>query len=299
MKRIGPIKTLKNILILSRPKQWIKSLLIIVPPIISSELINWSYHNLVAFLNVFIIFVVASISIYLLNDWIDIDKDKLHPIKKKRPLAGSEISKTSVAVYFVCIISTFILLFIKSPQNLKLILTCYLTINFFYTLFLKHIAYWEMFAVSSGFVLRALAGATLVAKEPSREFYVIIFFGSLLIVAAKRLAELQHETHIHRRVLSSYTARGLENVISLTTFVIIATYCLFLFSAFFSTQSLPSIVILYFSALPFLVIMFLLQELAQNGQLEAPEIQMITNKGLLVNSLLWILFFVVHAWLEN
>ena len=299
MKRNGHINTVKNLLILSRPKQWIKSLLIIVPPLISGEVLAWNFNEAISFFKILLAFVVASINIYLLNDWIDIERDKLHPNKKNRPLAAGTIKKTNLTAYSIFILLLLLFLLVNSQQNIKLIIVSYLGLNLLYTLSLKKIAYWEMFAVSLGFVLRALAGTTLVTKQPSSEFFAIIFFGSLLVVVAKRMSELEHDAKTHRKVLANYKTSSLKNIINLCTAIIIGAYFIFISSTFFSRLSPLPTFILYFSILPFMVIMFLIQELAIDGKLEAPETQFISNRKLLINSIIWILLFVFYALMKD
>ena len=284
---------------LSRPKQWLKSFLILVPPIISGELIRWTAQDAIQFFKAILVFTLASITIYILNDFIDIEKDRAHPSKRLRPLASSQISKASVATYLLFIVTWLVVGLYHSSNQLITLVGSYLIINLFYITFLKHVAYWEMLAVSSGFVLRALAGTTLVSKEPSNEFFVIIFFGSLLIVTAKRLAELKHDAQIHRNVLSHYDKENLQSIISLSIFVIISSYCLFIFSSYFSNYSQLAAIFLYASILPFMVIMFVIQGLAFSGELEAPESALLKNMSLFVNSFIWIILFISYSFLRG
>jgi decaprenyl-phosphate phosphoribosyltransferase len=299
MKRSGLIRILSSLLKLSRPKQWLKSLLILVPPIISGEIIYWTSGNIVDFFKILIIFTLAAIGIYTLNDLIDIKKDRLHPRKKFRPLASSEISAVIVLIFLIAISSLLFAGFYDSSNEVQIIIGSYLTINILYITLLKHVPYWEMLAVSSGFVLRALAGTTLVSKEPSKEFFVIIFFGSLLIVVAKRLAEFKHTPQIQRKVLAHYTQENLRSIISLSIFVIIAAYCLFIFSSYFVDISRLGTIVLYASIFPFMVIMFIIQGLAFSGELEAPETALAKNVGLFANSIIWIILFITYSYLKG
>jgi 4-hydroxybenzoate polyprenyltransferase len=177
--------------------------------------------------------------------------------------------------------------------KIKYIILSYIFLNIFYSFLLKKIAYWEMFSVSTGFMLRVLAGTILVNKTTSPEFYVIVFFGSLLIISGKRLSELNNIKESQRSVLNSYKIKNIEGIINLSFVLVIGTYLLFIFSAYFSNYLDISKIFIYFSCFPFLVIIFNIHSVAINGELKNPELQFFTNKNLIINALIWISVFLV------
>ena len=126
---------MKNYIKLIRVKHWLKNLLVFLPIFFSKNILNTNY--LIICLLAFIVFCFASSIIYVLNDMSDIEKDKLHPIKKNRPLASGKISKKQawlVMIFLASIISIIMYFFYKKTENIFVILIplIYIVLNIFY-----------------------------------------------------------------------------------------------------------------------------------------------------------------------
>ena len=193
-----------NYLKLIRVKQWIKNLLIFIP-LISSGLINNS--NVLTCIIGFFSFCFASSFIYIINDIKDIEKDRLHPTKKNRPLASGKIKKYQAEIIaIIMLIATFIITLIIHNNILNLstyLLLAYIVINVFYSFGLKNIAILDIALLASGFVIRVYYGASLINVEVSNWLFLTILSASLFLGLGKRKKELMQNRN-SRKVLKEY-----------------------------------------------------------------------------------------------
>lgn len=283
---------LTGIFALSRPKQISKNLLVILPATVSGEIFTWfnNTSKYLELLTVLICFSIASIIVYILNDILDFQNDKKNPQRLNRPLVSGKVNKKSAVIYAFFLSTTLSLLLISSSSSLvKLILT-YITINFLYSIKLKQIKYWEIIAVSSGYVLRALAGATIVDSSPSQEFYLFILFFSVSIVASKRMSELIASTSIYRTVLGSYTKESLITIYTISITISLYAYSSFIFSLSLNnessfalnTTSVTSLLIL-------LIIFFEFTTISFKGLVQSPEDLLKSNRFIQIQVLLFVI----------
>jgi 4-hydroxybenzoate polyprenyltransferase len=285
---------------LFRPRQQIKNFLIFLPGIISSEIFRWPLQRFWMSFVYLVGFAVISGNVYVINDLADFRKDKLHPVKSKRTLASGALSKMGAVTTSLVSIAALEVLIHFSPLSFRaqMILVSYFLINVVYSLKGKEIPYWEMVMVSFGFVLRVLLGALLVSRKPSFAFFEIIFFGSLMIVMAKRFAELSHDENIQRKVLKSYSSEFIKSGLIVVTAIIVFAYCTYVSSGFFLIHNVVARCFLYASAIPFLLIILELLDNSLKGKLEQPE-QVITSKPLAVSALLWLTLFIGYSWFNS
>ena len=281
-----------------RPKQWPKSMLVFAAPMISGEIVNWSTRDYLELILVFSLFVGLSSGIYIFNDLLDAEADRTHPTKRYRPIAAGEISPSAAAIICVIVVILIGIISLWSSSTIRLILVTYLVVNILYSTFLKRIPFWEMFAVSSGFVLRTVAGASLVQRSPSAEFLVIVLLGSLFIVASKRLSEIKNSEMTPRKVTNDYTKDSLSRLLLIFSTLIIATYFLFVSSSYFKQDLNIGLVFLYLSVIPFTITQFSILNLAEEGLLEAPEKIFWSINPVSVNALLWFIAFTTYSILE-
>ena len=159
---------MKKYLELIRAKHWIKNILIFIPLLCSNEI---NRNNIIKIILAFFAFSFATSFVYILNDIKDIEKDKIHPRKCKRPLPSGKIKK-SIAIYIAIIMITLSIIincFInKNILNISLyLLLSYIIINVFYSLGLKNIAIIDVILLASGFVIRVYYGAAINDIEVS------------------------------------------------------------------------------------------------------------------------------------
>lgn len=218
---------MKNVIKIIRVKSWIKNIFVFFPLVFSLNLLNTTKFELTVI--ACLVFSIAASIIYVCNDIIDIERDKLHPRKKNRPLPSGKITKFKAKI-IVCFL---VLLCLAGMSILNaqfaLIVGVYLVLNFFYIFWFKHINIIESMLIPSNFVLRVLAGCSVINVIPSHWILVITFFVSLFLVFIKRRSELlllDNQTE-HRPVLKNYTEQTLWAYIIISATITVAAYILY------------------------------------------------------------------------
>lgn len=211
---------------LARPRQWAKNLLVFAAPgaagiLNSSEPLR---YTLVAF----VCFCLAAAGTYYINDANDADADRLHPKKRRRPVAAGVVPRpVAYAGGFGLLVAAVALSF---SVNLKLAATvaAYVVLTTLYSNFLKNIPVVDLLAIAGGFVLRAVAGAAATDIPISNWFFIITVFGSLFIVAGKRGAEAKEmgaDASEFRSVLAAYSESYTAYLRSVTSSAMLVGYC--------------------------------------------------------------------------
>jgi 4-hydroxybenzoate polyprenyltransferase len=216
-----------------RPKQWIKNFVIFAPLTFDVKLFNPQY--LLQTIAGFVLLCLISGAVYIINDLVDINKDRQHPKKRDRPLASGQLG-SGVAI----VVATMIPL-IGLPLGFLLhfvfgtILTLYLLIQFAYSLWLKNIVIIDVMILASGFLLRVAAGVPLVdAERFSPWLYICMTLVALLFGFGKRRHELvllRENANAHRQSLQEYNLALLDHIISIVTASTLLAYALYTFSA--------------------------------------------------------------------
>lgn len=216
-----------------RVHQWIKNFLILAPLLFSGRLFDT--NSLFLSLLTFLAFSFAASSIYVLNDIKDVESDRKHPIKQKRPLASGKLPMTTaVASAIVCILLTVSILAYIADFKLAMIIVAYCTINILYSLYLKHISIVDCIVISVGFELRILAGCEGIDVQPSDFMLVVTFFLALLLAFIKRKGELKvldKAAHGHRKALSGYSIKLLDTYIHSCTTMTLISYMFYTIDA--------------------------------------------------------------------
>ena len=220
---------MKNYIKLIRVKHWLKNLLVFLPIFFSKNILNTNY--LIICLLAFIVFCFASSIIYVLNDMSDIEKDKLHPIKKNRPLASGKISKKQawlVMIFLASIISIIMYFFYKKTENIFVILIplIYIVLNIFYSKGLKNVPIIDVVILVSGFLLRVMYGGVVINVEVSKFLYLMIIFGSFYLGFGKRRNEILKNGNKSRKVLSLYNREFLDKNMYVCLALAIVSYSL-------------------------------------------------------------------------
>lgn len=275
-----------------RPRQWIKNLIIYIPfaftlreywrPF-SAEMWTLIERATLAF----ILFCALSGIIYLINDLVDLEKDRLHPKKRFRPLASGALSQNVARGAIV------VLLLLTLPASFALgvwfgvIALIYVSLMLLYSFALKNIVILDVFTLAAGFVLRALAGAAAIQVPASPWLYVCTALLALFIGFAKRRHELvllEDNATQHRLILKEYTPEVLDQMISVTTASFVMAYSLYTFSA----KNLPPNNAMMLT-IPFaLFIVFRLLYLVHiKGEGGSPEEMLLRDRWLFSAVLLW------------
>ncbi len=222
-----------------RPRQWTKNFIIFIPLVFTLRQ-YWQPFTLQMYaligttLAAFFLFCIFSGVVYLINDLVDIEKDRLHPIKRNRPLASGKLKKSyAIAAIIILFLVSLPLAFLLD-FNFGLISVVYLAINLVYSYLLKNIVIVDVFVVAGGFVLRAVAGAVVIHVPASPWLYVCTILLSLFISFSKRRHELvilEGNATNHRAILKEYSKEVLDEMISVTTASFVIAYSLYTFTA--------------------------------------------------------------------
>lgn len=220
------------ILLSLRPRQWTKNGIVFAALVFARRV-----FEPVPFLQAtaaFLLFCAASGAVYLVNDIMDVEQDRLHPRKRHRPIAAGDLSiPLAWAVAGGLVAATLALAYLVRPLLAGLILA-YFVLQFAYSLVLKHQVILDVFTIAAGFVLRAAAGAVAISVPISPWLYVCTILLALFLGLAKRRAEimlLNTAAGSHRRILEEYSATLLEEMIAVVTSSTVMAYSLYTFSA--------------------------------------------------------------------
>lgn len=225
---------LKALIKTMRPRQWIKNGFIFFALIFDRQL--FLTEPFLRTVMGFFLFCLVSSAVYLFNDIADVEADRNHPEKKKRPIASGKLPVR------VAWIAALLLVILAIPFGywlspfFALILVAYLVINLLYSRWLKHVPILDVMIISSGFVLRVAAGVALIypVERFSPWLYMITILFSLYIGLGKRRAELNllaQGASAHRKVFDGYTIPLLDQYITIVSGMTIIAYSLYTFSA--------------------------------------------------------------------
>lgn len=220
---------MKKYIKLIRAKHWLKNGLIFLPIFFGLNLFNINYF--LTCLLAFIVFCFTSSIVYILNDMSDIEKDKLHPVKKFRPLASGEVSKKqayNVMILLAIVIAIIMSFFFKTTKNIFVILIplIYLILNILYSKKLKNEPIIDVVILVSGFVLRVMYGGVVIDVEVSKFLYLMIIFGSFYLGFGKRRNEIIKNGNKSRNVLSLYNKEFLDKNMYVCLGLAIVSYTL-------------------------------------------------------------------------
>ncbi len=224
----GPLAWLIAVTQTARPRQWPKNLLVFAAPLAGASLgrdDGLGYALLAAG-----VFTAAASAVYLVNDVADAERDRQHPRKRLRAVASGRLPRAhavAVAVLAVAVAEAVSLYF--GERTLAVLAAVYLVLSLLYTLVLKHIPVIELVFVASGFVLRALGGASATRVPPSGWFLAVCSLGALMVAIAKRFTELEvlgADAAVHRPVMRWYRPAGLRLAQRAASAVMITAYLL-------------------------------------------------------------------------
>lgn len=270
-----------------RPRQWVKNVLVVAAPLTAGELLN--ANVLLDTLFAFISFCMISATVYLMNDIKDVEEDRLHPRKRFRPIAAGELKVPAAWVLAaLTAIIGFGLGFFTST-NLGITLAVYLILQVLYSMFLKHQPIIDLAMVSSGFLLRAIAGGVASGIVLSNWFLLVAAFGSLFMVAGKRYSELKllGSEAGTRRSLEAYSVSYLRFAWHLSAAVTLVCYCLWAFER--QTAGITDVPWSVLSIAPITIgLLQYAMEIDQGGAGE-PEDVVINNRPLQISGLLTVI----------
>ncbi len=282
-------KQLTYILQSARLHQWVKNFFIFAALIFSGHL--FFLKDVLITVIGFFIFSLATSAIYIFNDVADIEKDKLHPEKFKRPLPSGNLKISSALIASAILASTAILSGFFLNHNFTIVLIGYIIINIFYSLFIKSLVILDVMTIAAGFVLRIYAGALIINVPVSEWLIICTILLALFLGFSKRRAELvllENTANTHRSVLGHYSPHFLDQMIGIVTASTVMSYALYTISdetvLKFGTKSLIYTV-------PFVLYgifryLYLVHKKELGGN---PTLAIIKDIPLLINLIMWII----------
>lgn len=277
----------------ARPKQWVKNVLVFAAP--GAAGIELS-HLGPAFA-AFGCFCLAASGTYFLNDAADVEADRLHPTKKKRPIAAGEIPLNLARFVGIAAILSSVGLAALVRWQLAVVIGGYVAMTTVYSLWMKHVAILDVVGVASGFVLRAIAGAVAVDVPISDWFFIVASFGSLFMVVGKRRAEaveMGDDAANFRPTLGVYPPSYLAHLQTIATSVVLVGYCLWAFEKAAATAA--SVPWFQISIIPFSLAILRYSLLVDTGHGGAPEEVVLGDKTLIIVGALWAATFAVGVY---
>jgi decaprenyl-phosphate phosphoribosyltransferase len=213
---------------LLRPAQWSKNLLLLAPLFFAGQV--FKQEAWISLVFGMIAFSLAASSIYILNDYFDAKLDRLHPLKRLRPLASGAISPPPAIALaaLLLLVSMSIALWIR--DSFAMLLAIYALLNLAYSYKLKHIPIVDLTILSSGFILRILAGGWIADVAVSKWILMMTFLSSLFIGLAKRRDDLEQEGIAGKNIrpaMHGYNSEFLQSAMSICASVLIVAYILF------------------------------------------------------------------------
>jgi decaprenyl-phosphate phosphoribosyltransferase len=274
----------------ARPKQWAKNVLVFAAPGAAGVLDNGD--QLARTLVMFVAFSLAASGTYYWNDLLDVEADRAHPTKSKRPIASGRVPIGVARVVGTLLLAGGVALAFVPGWKAGLSVVVYVALTVTYSTVWKHMAVLDLVAVAGGFVLRAVGGAAATSVEMSTWFILCTTFGSLFIVTGKRYAELRDlgdDARTTRATLDQYSLGYLRIVLSVSCGAALVAYCLWAFD----TKELSGSDWPFYelSIVPMLAALLRYLLVVEQGHGGAPEEVFLADRTLQWLGVLWVATF--------
>lgn len=290
-KRKPPKNLVDGMIKALRPKQWVKNVLVLAAPAAAGADVLFHGRVLVDVLLAFIVFCLGASSIYLINDAKDWREDQEHPTKRFRPIASGVLPiklAYVMAVVLICLSIGLSFLATAGPQ-LAIVMAIYIALQLGYCFGWKHMPVIDIALVSSGFMLRTMAGGVAAGIELSQWFLLVAAFGSLFMASGKRYSEilLVEQTGAKiRKSLEGYTPTYLRFVWTLAATAVVICYTLWGFELANDAQT--GGVWYQVSMVPFTIAILRYAADVDRGQGGAPDEIALEDRTLQVLALAWL-----------
>lgn len=289
-----------------RPKQWVKNVLVIAAPLAAGNEIMDSGRSIgtltVDILVAFVAFCLAASSIYLINDARDVEADRAHPTKRFRPIAAGVLPVSMAYIMAAALIigSIAVSWFASEGPGLAIVVAVYIALQLGYCFGLKHQPVIDIALVSSGFMLRAMAGGVAANINLSQWFLLVAAFGSLFMAAGKRYAELLLAERTGKKIrksLQGYTATYLRFVWTLAATAVVLSYALWGFEMGRAPGTSSTSAIWYeISMVPFTVAILRFAADVDRGDAGSPDEIALKDRPLQALAVLWLLSIAIAVY---
>lgn len=276
-----------------RPQQWIKNLFVFAALIFAKKFVDWP--SIEQSMAAFAVFCLAASGVYLINDIVDVEKDRMHPVKKNRPLASGRLNRSTVFKVGTGLMILALLAAGSINWQLAAVVASYLALNLVYSFYLKRVVIIDTLCVALGFVLRVIAGAVAIQVVFSDWLLLCTFFFTLFLAIGKRRSELVNLEAIRQRaVLEKYSARLLEQMSNLVLSATLISYALFTFSSGHSRWLILTVPIVLYGLLRYLLIV----DQKKNDD-DGPTADLLNDRPLQATIALWVLAALIILWFEG
>lgn len=289
---------------LLRVEQWVKNLFVFVPLFFSGNIKNIDLLSKSIF--AFLIFSLAASAVYILNDYNDIEADKKHPEKRRRPLASGAVSKSqAIGIFLGLIVADIALVFFaqtyfqKNLWKFAIIIGSYFVMNLAYTFRLKHVPIIDISIIALGFVLRVLAGGYITGISISQWAILLTFVLALVLAIGKRRGELINAqvSGKTRRALDGYNVQFADIALSISVTLAIVCYLMFTLSpevqAKFHQRVFYTVIFVVFAFLRYL------QQTLVYNRTESPTKIVYRDRYIQVTLVLWVAAFLIQIYFKK
>ena len=298
-RRKGALALPLGLLKAMRPRQWVKNVLVLAAPFAAGRLFAPAVLPDVAL--AFVAFSLAASGVYLVNDTRDVAADRAHPTKRHRPIAAGVVPPAVAVTVAVVLFAGALVLAALTAPSLAIVLAVYVVVQLAYCVWLKHEPVIDICIVSSGFLMRAIAGGAAAAVALSPWFLLTMAFGSLFMASGKRYAEMRLAERTGakiRKSLERYSASYLRFVWSLSATVVIMAYGLWAFNIGATPDRPPSTWAIV-SIVPFVVAILRYAVDVDGGNGGEPEEIVLRDRVLQVLGAAWVVILVVAVYLPR
>ncbi len=266
----------------------------------------------------FVTFCLLSSSIYLLNDLLDLENDRQHPLKCRRPLACGQLPISWAVVMIAVLLATCTALLLAlhriPPQHdiftslggadvlFTLTLLFYFVLMVLYSIYLKHVVLIDVFVIASGFVLRTLAGTMVVAVATSSWLYMVACFLALFLALSKRrneLVTLQEQASHHRHILKEYSIPMLNQMITIAVTATIMAYSLYTIEGAAASHGLLlTVPVVLYGMFRYLYLMYMKMEGGSPEEVLLRDLFMLGTVTLYILMIIIALYILPHVLLQ-
>jgi 4-hydroxybenzoate polyprenyltransferase len=237
-------------------------------------------------------------SVYVFNDIVDVEADRKHPTKSKRPIAANLVSvKAASIVAALALVASFVIAYITRPA-LSLVLLAYLLLQIAYIFKLKHRIILDVFCIATGFVLRALAGGAAAHVPLSAWFLLCTSLGALFLALEKRRQEIRslgEQASSHRKVLGKYSVELLDRMEAAIVPSLITAYAFYSFQSQYGQWMMVTLPMVLYGILRYQVLS------VRDNNTGSPEEVLLKDRPIQYTIILWLLacISVVYGWLPR
>ncbi|WP_243633386.1 decaprenyl-phosphate phosphoribosyltransferase [Paenibacillus xerothermodurans] len=267
---------------LMRPRQWTKNLLVFAALIFSIRDADLSMLGQAVI--GFILFCLVSSCVYVLNDYVDREKDRMHPEKRNRPLASGALHPQTALGFSFVLLAVCLLLAFRFQLVFGFVLLFYFCLNVAYSFRLKHVVIIDLLIIAAGFVLRAVGGGLVIGVPLTPWFIICTLLLALFLAIGKRRHELyllQGDKGAHRKVLEFYSMDLLNQMTAIVTTATIMSYALFTFNSGHTIHLMWTLIFVLYGIFRYLYLVHM------EGKGGRPEKLLLEDKHILMTVVLY------------